>query len=176
MPRKTTGRQKIEIKKITDESNLLVTFSKRHSGLFKKASELSTLCGLEMALIVFSPTKKVYSFGHPSVQHILDRFLHQNPPSPFTSQLVQHYRNAKIQELNVKLTILLGQLEAEKKISQELNKLRNARKKVCWWDAPLDYLGVEALEILKVATLEMKKSSERQVERLKEEKWLTLHQ
>ncbi|KAL7236225.1 hypothetical protein ACSBR1_019478 [Camellia fascicularis] len=45
MARKSKGRQKIEITRMSKESNRLVTFSKRRSGLFKKASELCTLCG-----------------------------------------------------------------------------------------------------------------------------------
>ncbi|KAK9272839.1 hypothetical protein L1049_003217 [Liquidambar formosana] len=54
--------------KMSKESNLLVTFSKHHFGLFNKASELSTLCGVEVAIIIFSPGKKVFSFGHPCVE------------------------------------------------------------------------------------------------------------
>ncbi|KAJ0010209.1 hypothetical protein Pint_33607 [Pistacia integerrima] len=59
MVRKSKGRQKVEMVKMPNESNLQVTFSKRRSGLFKKASELCTLCGAEVALVVFSPGKKV---------------------------------------------------------------------------------------------------------------------
>ncbi|KAL5075073.1 hypothetical protein RYX36_014057, partial [Vicia faba] len=56
--RKSQGRQKIEIKKIRNESNLQVTFSRRHSGLFKKAIEISTLCDAQIPLVVFSPSEK----------------------------------------------------------------------------------------------------------------------
>lgn len=48
--RKGKGRQKIDMVKIENKTNLQVTFSKRRAGLFKKASELiSTLCGAESA-------------------------------------------------------------------------------------------------------------------------------
>ncbi|EFH63300.1 predicted protein [Arabidopsis lyrata subsp. lyrata] len=67
MVRKNLGRRKIEIEKIKNQSNLQVTFSKRRSGLFKKASELRTLCDAEIAIIVFSPGGKVYSFRHPNM-------------------------------------------------------------------------------------------------------------
>ncbi|KAA8519520.1 hypothetical protein F0562_013776 [Nyssa sinensis] len=53
------GRQKIEIKKIEKKNNLQVTFSKRRTGLFKKAAQLSALCGAEVAVIVMSPAKNV---------------------------------------------------------------------------------------------------------------------
>jgi len=48
------GRKKIAIKKITDERNRQVTFSKRKFGLMKKAYELSVLCGCEVGLIMFT--------------------------------------------------------------------------------------------------------------------------
>jgi hypothetical protein len=54
--RKGKGRRKIEMKKMSNQSNLQVTFSKRRSGIFKKASELSTLCGVDLALVGFSPS------------------------------------------------------------------------------------------------------------------------
>lgn len=71
--KKSKGRQKVEMVKMPNESNLQVTFSKRRTGLFKKASELCTLCGADIAIIVFSPGKKVFSFGHPCVETIVDR-------------------------------------------------------------------------------------------------------
>ncbi|PHT64203.1 hypothetical protein T459_31873 [Capsicum annuum] len=69
MARLSKGRRKVEIVKMKNESNMQFTFSKHRAGLFKKASELCTLCGDEIAIVVFSPGKanKVYSFGHPSV-------------------------------------------------------------------------------------------------------------
>ncbi|KAK7308801.1 hypothetical protein RJT34_05049 [Clitoria ternatea] len=62
--RVSKARQKIELKKMTKESNLQVTFSKRHSGVFKKASELCTLYGAEVGLIVFSLGDKNHHGWH----------------------------------------------------------------------------------------------------------------
>ncbi|KAJ7946210.1 Agamous-like MADS-box protein [Quillaja saponaria] len=115
----SSGRQKIPIEKIPNRSHLQVTFSKRRSGLFKKASELCTLCGVEIAIIVFSPAEKAFSFGHPEVESILDRYLTRNPPprqeSRAHQQLVEAHRNANVHEQNMKLTQILNQLEIEKK-------------------------------------------------------------
>nr|KJB66140.1 hypothetical protein B456_010G132200 [Gossypium raimondii] len=74
--KKTKGKQKIEIKIIENEDDRLITFSKQHIGIYKKISELSTLCGGEF-FIIFSPTGKPYSFGHPSVELSLNAFLTQ---------------------------------------------------------------------------------------------------
>lgn len=90
---------------MSKESNLQVTFSKRRSGLFKKASELSTLCGAEIAIIVFSPGNRVFSFGHPGVETIIDRYFTRNPPqNSGTMQLIEAHRNATVRELNMQLT------------------------------------------------------------------------
>ncbi|KAL0407485.1 UNVERIFIED_CONTAM: Agamous-like MADS-box protein [Sesamum latifolium] len=72
--KKTMGRRKIEMKKIEKKTNLQVTFSKRRTGLFKKAGELSVLCGAEIAILVQSPAGKIFSFGNPSVESVLGRF------------------------------------------------------------------------------------------------------
>ncbi|PKU63158.1 agamous-like MADS-box protein AGL62 [Dendrobium catenatum] len=77
--KKGKGRRKIEIKRIEEEQKRQVCFSKRRQGLFKKASELSTLCGVEVAVVVFSPAGKPYFFGQPSVDHVLNHFLNVVP-------------------------------------------------------------------------------------------------
>ena len=56
------GRGKIEIKRIDNATSRQVTFSKRRSGLFKKAKELAILCDAEVGLIVFSSTGRLYDF------------------------------------------------------------------------------------------------------------------
>uniref|UniRef100_A0AAU7LJH7 MADS76 n=1 Tax=Hippophae rhamnoides TaxID=193516 RepID=A0AAU7LJH7_9ROSA len=74
--KKTQGRQKIE-----NKNSSQVTFSKRRTGLFKKACELSVLCGVEVATIAFSNNNKAFCFGHPSVEHVLHRYLHDSSSS-----------------------------------------------------------------------------------------------
>lgn len=77
--KKTLGRQKIEIKPIRRPEAKHVCFSKRRLGLFKKATELCVLSGARLAIVVFSPAGKPYSFGHPSVNAVIDRFLGPAP-------------------------------------------------------------------------------------------------
>lgn len=102
MVRKNIGRQKIELKKMSNVSNLQVTFSKRRFGLFKKASELCTLCGANILMIVFSPGGKVYSFGHPNVRDLIYRFRNGNEHNNL--ELVDSPPNILIQYLNEKFT------------------------------------------------------------------------
>lgn len=56
-------RGKTELKRIENVTNRQVTFSKRRSGLLKKAFELSVLCDAEVALVVFSSTGKLCEFS-----------------------------------------------------------------------------------------------------------------
>ncbi|WOH14926.1 hypothetical protein DCAR_0934456 [Daucus carota subsp. sativus] len=161
MARKSKGRQKIVMAKMSKESNLLVTFSKRRSGLFKKASELCTLCGVEIAIIVFSPGRKVFSFGHPNVEQILDKFLNAQDPSPTNSttlQLVEAHRSASARELNLQLSELLTQLEELKNQGEELMNLRKQRQDMFWWEAPVDDLRFEQLQILKTGMEDLKRN------------------
>ncbi|KAH0449423.1 hypothetical protein IEQ34_020115 [Dendrobium chrysotoxum] len=73
--RSSRGRQKIDIKKIENEAARQVAFTKRRQGVMKKACELSILCGVEFAIVAFSPAGKPFSLGHPSVESIVARFL-----------------------------------------------------------------------------------------------------
>ncbi|KAA0044310.1 agamous-like MADS-box protein AGL62 [Cucumis melo var. makuwa] len=165
--RKSRGRQKVEMVKMPNESNLQVTFSKRRSGLFKKASELCTLCGAEIAIIVFSPGKKVFSFGHPCVEALIERFVTRNPPpSSGTLQLIEAHRNANVRELNAQLTQVLNQLEMERKRGEELNKLRKASQAQCWWELPIEEMEMHQLEQLKASLDELKKNVTQQADRI----------
>ncbi|XP_024316130.1 MADS-box transcription factor 7-like isoform X1 [Brachypodium distachyon] len=71
-------RGKVELRRIEDRTSRQVRFSKRRSGLFKKAFELSVLCDVEVALIVFSPAGRLYPFvsSESSVEEIFGRCRH----------------------------------------------------------------------------------------------------
>jgi len=162
------GRQKIKIEKIPKKNHLQVTFSKRRAGLFKKASELCTLCGVDIAIVVFSPAHKAFSFGHPDVDSIMDRFLTRNPPpqSSGTHQLIEAHRNANVREHNMQLTQILNQLEAEKRHSETLNQMRKSSRSQCWWEAPVEELGLQELEQLRDALEELKKRLTKQTNKI----------
>ncbi|TKY75007.1 MADS-box transcription factor 3 [Spatholobus suberectus] len=70
------GRGKLQIKKIENTTNRHVTFSKRRIGLLKKAYELSVLCDVDVALILFSPSGRASLFsGQKSIEEILERYV-----------------------------------------------------------------------------------------------------
>jgi hypothetical protein len=155
--KKGRGRQKIEMKKMSNESHLQVTFSKRRSGLFKKASELCTLCGADAALVVFSPSGKVFSFGHPNLDTVINHYLSLVPPQNDTMQFIEAHRNANVRELNAQLTQINNTLDAEKKIGDELSNLSNETEAKFWWACPVDGMNRDQLELFKKALEELKK-------------------
>nr|AOC50671.1 FRUITFULL-like protein [Bocconia frutescens] len=69
------GRGRVQLKRIENKINRQVTFSKRRSGLLKKANEISVLCDAEVALIVFSTKGKLFEYSTDSgMEQILDRY------------------------------------------------------------------------------------------------------
>ncbi|CAL5374050.1 unnamed protein product [Camellia sinensis] len=70
------GRVKLQIKRIENNTNRQVTFSKRRNGLIKKAYELSVLCDIDIALIMFSPSGRLSHFsGKRRIEDALSRYV-----------------------------------------------------------------------------------------------------
>ncbi|XP_048230395.1 truncated transcription factor CAULIFLOWER A isoform X2 [Ricinus communis] len=69
------GRGRVQLKRIENKISRQVTFSKRRTGLLKKAHEISVLCDAEVALIVFSTKGKLFEYStDSSMEAILDRY------------------------------------------------------------------------------------------------------
>ncbi|AQL01015.1 Putative MADS-box transcription factor family protein [Zea mays] len=70
------GRVKLQIKRIENNTNRQVTFSKRRNGLIKKAYELSVLCDIDIALIMFSPSNRLSHFsGRRRIEDVITRYI-----------------------------------------------------------------------------------------------------
>nr|AOT28199.1 MADs15 protein [Phyllostachys edulis] len=74
------GRGKVQLKLIENKIYRQVTFSKRRSGLLKKAHEISVLCDAEVGLIVFSTRGKLCEYATDSwciflLFHSMDKIL-----------------------------------------------------------------------------------------------------
>ncbi|XP_071701747.1 agamous-like MADS-box protein FUL-L isoform X2 [Rutidosis leptorrhynchoides] len=69
------GRGRVQLKRIENKISRQVTFSKRRTGLLKKAHEISVLCDADVALIVFSTKGKLFEYStHSSMDAILERY------------------------------------------------------------------------------------------------------
>ncbi|XP_042022669.1 agamous-like MADS-box protein AGL27 [Salvia splendens] len=83
------GRRKLKMERIEDKSSRQVTFSKRRNGLFKKAKELSVLCDLDIALVIYSSPGKLYQYcSTHRMNKILQRY-HNHPAAKDTSPSTQ---------------------------------------------------------------------------------------
>nr|XP_027101424.1 agamous-like MADS-box protein AGL62 [Coffea arabica] len=165
MKKKTTqGRKKIEIKKIDNLSNRQVTFSKRRVGLFKKASELCVLTGAEVAIIVHSLGKRVFAFGHPNIDAVINRYTTGSASSSSSSSSSSSVADPKtplgaheIQQHNRHYAKVSKELEVERKRKEliEGSKLENGGS--FWWDDPIEHMGLEDLQQYKASLEELKK-------------------
>ncbi|XP_033734099.1 serum response factor-like [Pecten maximus] len=69
--KKTKGRVKIKMEFIENKLRRYTTFSKRKTGIMKKAYELSTLTGTQVMLLVASETGHVYTFATRKLQPMI---------------------------------------------------------------------------------------------------------
>ncbi|XP_075492622.1 agamous-like MADS-box protein AGL66 [Primulina tabacum] len=75
------GRSKLPIKKIENTTNRQVTFSKRRYGLIKKAYEISVLCDIDLAIIMFSSSGRLSHFsGRKRIEDVIYRYLNLSDP------------------------------------------------------------------------------------------------
>ncbi|KAF2314668.1 hypothetical protein GH714_028385 [Hevea brasiliensis] len=113
--KKTKGRQKIEMKKIENEDDRLITFSKRRSGIYRKLVNSSLLQ---------EPEANAESTTHP---------------------LVEAHRQIRIEELNQQHNELIRQLDAVKEKGKQLKQRLRGIERKGWWDTPIEELNVQEM-------------------------------
>ncbi|EYU33155.1 hypothetical protein MIMGU_mgv1a026433mg, partial [Erythranthe guttata] len=137
---------------------------KRRAGLFKKASELSTLCGAESVVVVFSPREKPHSYGNPSVKTVVDWFFNpnRNPNSRNEAHQLQraaqgdaimHHRNQEVGSWE-------AQLKQEKERRKANENLSTAPQCHRWCPTNIDDLNYQQLDELKRSIMKFKQSFE----------------
>ncbi|KAL4388031.1 hypothetical protein GQ457_09G021790 [Hibiscus cannabinus] len=155
--KRTRGRQKIEMKIVEKLDNRLITFSKRRSGIYKKISEISTLCGTDILFICFSPTGKPFSFGHPSIESITNRFLNHNIPPLFGNNCapVEAQQMVRINKIIQLYNEVVSQLDASKNKKKVLPQQANGGEENFWWETPISELNLKELEDLDSRYIEL---------------------
>ncbi|KAL8159090.1 hypothetical protein V2J09_000627 [Rumex salicifolius] len=120
------GRGKVELKRIENKINRQVTFSKRRTGLLKKAREISVLCDAELALVVFSPKGKLFDYASDScMERILERYerhsnsdKHLNPPDPSS------FGSCTLEQAKLKAKLEVLQKNQKHYMGEDLDSLR----------------------------------------------------
>lgn len=97
---------------VQDMNTRQVTFSKRRTGLFKKASELATLCNAELGIVVFSPGGKPFSYGKPNLDSVAERFMREYDDSDSGDEEKSGNYRPKLKRLSERLDLLNQEVEA----------------------------------------------------------------
>uniref|UniRef100_A0A7N0TTT1 MADS-box domain-containing protein n=1 Tax=Kalanchoe fedtschenkoi TaxID=63787 RepID=A0A7N0TTT1_KALFE len=148
MKKTSRGRQKIPMKLIEDKEDRVITFSKRKAGIFKKASEISIMCGAKVLFILFSPTGKAYSFAHPSVKTVADKFLGQEESEGGKQirQILENHLNKRLEKLLLHHSVARSELEAVNEQVRAMSAAMESENKG-WWEANVSEMSsVEEVE------------------------------
>ncbi|XP_057842452.2 truncated transcription factor CAULIFLOWER A isoform X1 [Cryptomeria japonica] len=129
------GRGKIEVKKIEDKKNRVVTFCKRRTGLMKKARELSLMCEAQVGLVIFSQTGKLSHFSSPRDMNVVIQEYHEHvkrrgklPPKVQSSS-----QSEKVAELMQKIQVtekMVRNLKGEELSSLGPNDLEQVERQI----------------------------------------------
>nr|XP_040251546.1 MADS-box transcription factor 25-like [Aegilops tauschii subsp. strangulata] len=114
-------RGKIVIRRIENMRSRQVTFSKRRRGLLKKARELAILCDVQVGVIIFSSTGRLYEYANSTATTTMGTTM------PY---IIQNYQSAQEQHqlLNPLSQVMYWQGEVWK-LQQEMQMLHlNVRK------------------------------------------------
>ncbi|XP_043717182.1 MADS-box protein SOC1-like isoform X2 [Telopea speciosissima] len=114
-------RGKTQMKRIENATSRQVTFSKRRSGLLKKAFELSVLCDAEVALIIFSPRGKLYEFCNSGMQKTIDRYQRLARDVQINNEAVEpNMQHLKCEAANMAKKIELLEISKRKLTGEDL--------------------------------------------------------
>ncbi|CAA0397795.1 unnamed protein product [Arabidopsis thaliana] len=132
------GRVKIQIKRINDRQQRNIAFAKRKNGLLKKAYELFVLCNVPVALILFSPSGKLFVFyAKERPEEIICKFLARavrtrcvQKPSAVTRVLTMGFEiEDEIEEVNARLAEVEKQLERFLEIPDQWESLAELKRR-----------------------------------------------
>ncbi|KAL6876483.1 hypothetical protein ACP4OV_013055 [Aristida adscensionis] len=158
------GKQRIQIRRIEEDSRRQVTFSKRKAGVLKKACELSLLCDAAVAVVVFSAgarkpppppeagnpssasggSGRAFGVGNPSVDHVLRRLDDPRLPAPEGVGGVDPAAHRAAVEATLRRIE-----ETRALVAAEEARMRAVRERVLqavagrrfWWEADVEALG-----------------------------------
>ncbi|KAL4614479.1 hypothetical protein ACB092_07G057000 [Castanea dentata] len=136
------GRRRVSISRIENRTTRHVTFAKRRVGLFKKTHELSVLCDVQIGIVVFSSSGKLYEYCSDTsgMEHIIRRYKIATGTDqiPESNDQLMHGELKRMQRETLSLELSLqrytgedlnsvqfGDLhELEEKLENSVNKVR----------------------------------------------------
>ncbi|KAK8537592.1 hypothetical protein V6N12_043748 [Hibiscus sabdariffa] len=139
------GRVKLKIKRLESYSNRQVTYSKRRTGILKKAKELSILCDIHIILLMFSPTGKPTLFHgeRSSIEEVIAKFAQLTPQERAKRKLESLEALKKtFKKLDHDLNIqdFLGATQSVEEMTNEVSmlqaRLNEVHKRLSYWSNP----------------------------------------
>ncbi|KAI9127302.1 hypothetical protein K1719_001861 [Acacia pycnantha] len=139
------GRGRLAMKLIEKEKSRKATFQKRKNGIIKKAHELSTLCGVDCCLIIYSPN----SINDPPEIWPQDRIQ--------VRRIIEKYKAKTAEKSPKKYNVTEFFKDRKNKVEAEACKLRQERLRKLYptSDFTFDKLGEEQMRMF-VALLDSK--------------------
>ncbi|KAL6009106.1 hypothetical protein ACLOJK_022333 [Asimina triloba] len=173
------GRVKLKIKRLESPNARQVTYSKRKSGILKKAKELSILCDVDIVLIMFSPTgKPAFCIGEQStIEDVLAKFAQLTPQERAKRKLESLEalkKTFKKLDHDVNIQDFLGTRYAKKELSFKVVAISTVRDTEeakgrdfmrCYWEDPDKIDDIEHIRAME----ESFKASINQIQRHKED-------
>ncbi|QHN80069.1 hypothetical protein HN51_057061 [Arachis hypogaea] len=116
-------RGKTEMKRIENECNRKVTFSKRRNGLLKKAHELSVLCDAQVGVIIFSQKGTLFEFSSTSshISKILERYQEYTGEFPHNKLREDYIQKLKFDSASMEEKIEILELSRRKMLGHCLS-------------------------------------------------------
>ncbi|XP_073351917.1 agamous-like MADS-box protein AGL29 [Aegilops tauschii subsp. strangulata] len=155
-----SGRKKTVIRRIEQDDAPHVQFSNGHMGFFSKASNLAVLTGAQVAALTSSPGGNAFSFDHPSVDPVVERFLVGESAGAGASEEVSAGEDQKLEKLHQEFNELRKELvEVKKRTEREevTAKLRDAGEPIAAWvDPNVRDMGDEDMAAFFVALMQVK--------------------
>lgn len=129
------GRKMVKMARITNEKTRITTYKKRKACLYKKASEFSTLCGVDTCLIVYGPTRA-------GEEVVMEPELWPRDESK-VREIISKYRDKASSSCTKTYTI--------QECLEKSNNTKMEKGKYCPWDKKLDKYSLNELYAVFVA-------------------------
>uniref|UniRef100_A0A8R7QLC1 MADS-box transcription factor 16 n=1 Tax=Triticum urartu TaxID=4572 RepID=A0A8R7QLC1_TRIUA len=139
---------KFEIKRIQDATGRQVCYSKRRSGIMKKARELAVLCDAQVAVVVLSSTGKHHHFcsDGADIKGIFDCYQQATGTSLWTEQYEEMQRTlSRLKDINRNLRTEIRQRMGEDLDALEFGELRGLEQSV---DAALEVVRQRKYQVI----------------------------
>ncbi|CAH9138508.1 unnamed protein product [Cuscuta epithymum] len=119
----------VPLTKVENETNCKVMISKHRSGLFRKASDLCALTGADIAMVIFSPANKAYSFENPNLDVVLYRYFDETDTSQenVADEILCAHREANMSTLTPLISDMESQIYDQMKSSQAFSNAEICR-------------------------------------------------